>query len=103
MINGEVKKDKKIENESKKIGTHTLYLDKRNKIYITGVKEVYNYSENVIELDTIEGNLMIKGENIHLEKMSLESSELSATGRFDSIQYKKDFIKKNKFIKWLIK
>lgn len=99
----ENKKNIQCNMENKKCITHTLNLNKRNLIHITGVKEVYNYSENVIELDTLEGNLIIKGENIHLDKMSLESSELIANGRFDSINYKKDFIKKNKFIKWLVK
>ena len=67
-----------------------ITLEGRRKLNITGVKEVENFDDNGIVLITDLGTLAIKGTEIKIEKLNLDSEEISATGDFYSIEYISD-------------
>lgn len=67
-----------------------ISLESRRKLSITGVKEVENFDDNTITLITDLGTLSIKGSEIKIEKLNLDSGEVSATGDFYAFEYISD-------------
>lgn len=88
-----------VKNDAKK---HSLFLEDRAKISLTGVNEVYGFSENSVQLKTSMGSLLIKGKNITISKLNTDTGELFINGEISSIQYSKDR-HKGKLIEGLFK
>ena len=66
---------------------HNLILNFREKLSITGVKEIINFDENGVNVKTICGELSIEGENIHINALNVERGELEITGKLNGINY----------------
>ncbi len=66
---------------------HALHLDNRHHLSISGVEEVERFDETLIALHTAAGYLLIRGEDLHIEKLNLEGGELSVTGLIESLCY----------------
>ena len=45
---------------------HDIILNSRNKLSINGIKEIVNFDENTVSLKTVCGDLIIDGEDIHI-------------------------------------
>ena len=67
-----------------------ISLESRRKLSITGVKEVENFDDNTITLITDLGTLSVKGSEIKIEKLNLDSGDVSATGDFYAFEYISD-------------
>lgn len=66
---------------------HRLSLDNRAKLTLTGVEDVERFDEEEIVMSTSAGALTIKGEELHIEKLSLDGGEIHVTGRVDALTY----------------
>lgn len=66
---------------------HRLSLDDRSRLTLTGVVDVERFDELEIVMSTSAGALIIKGEDLHIEKLSLDGGEIHVTGRVDSLTY----------------
>jgi sporulation protein YabP len=66
---------------------HTLSLNQRSSLAITGVVTVNSFDENIIITDTQEGILTIKGKDLHVSRLTLEKGEADIEGRIDSLVY----------------
>lgn len=66
---------------------HNIILESRKKISISGVEDVDSFDENGVTVYTVMGLLEIKGHDIHMTKLNLESGEIIAEGEFDGITY----------------
>ena len=66
---------------------HSLTLDERRNLNITGVTEIGGYDEQTIIARTEQGELVVKGEGLHIIRMSVEMGELSVEGEIMSLQY----------------
>lgn len=66
---------------------HNVIMEGREKLSVSGVEDVDSFDENEIIIKTVRGRLFIRGENMKLEKLSLDSGEISAIGRIDSLEY----------------
>ena len=66
---------------------HNLLLNFREKLSITGVKEIINFDEKVVNIKTICGELCIDGDNIHINVLNVEKGELEVVGKFNGINY----------------
>ena len=64
-----------------------IILENRNRLNITGVEDVLSYDEQTITALTTLGLLIIKGNNLHLNQFSLDTTELSVEGDIVSLQY----------------
>ena len=64
-----------------------VILENRNMLNITGVLDVLNFDEEIITLITELGALVIKGTDLHLNRFSLDSTEISVEGQINSMQY----------------
>lgn len=84
--------------------THTLSLNDRKVLEITGITDVGTYSEDTVEVETVNGNLIIDGEGLSITRLDVEAGILSLIGRIDSILYNEVNKQKNdKFFHKLFK
>ena len=75
--------------------THKLVLNNRKTSVMTGVLDVLAFDLNEILLETEQGMLMIKGKDLHVNRLSLEKGEVDVTGHIDSCTYS-DMQERNK-------
>ncbi len=66
---------------------HHLTLDDRSRLTLTGVEDVERFDEEEIVMSTSAGGLTLKGEGLHIEKLSLDGGEVRITGRVDALTY----------------
>jgi sporulation protein YabP len=66
---------------------HTLSLNSRSSLKLTGVVTVNSFDDNIIIVDTQEGTLTIKGQNLHVIRLTLEKGEADIDGKVDSLTY----------------
>ncbi|RHP36096.1 sporulation protein YabP [Lachnotalea sp. AF33-28] len=74
------------ERERPKSG-HKLTLTNRNLANITGVKDVISFDVKEILLETEQGMLTIKGQDLHVKRLTLEKGEVDVDGALDSFSY----------------
>lgn len=67
--------------------THKLMLTNRRTCTINGVCDVLSFDINEILLETDQGMLMIKGSDLHVNRLSLEKGEVDIDGKVDSFTY----------------
>ncbi len=66
---------------------HSLILDNRKKLSLTGVTDVMGFDEQTVSLSTDCGTLIVKGENLHINKLNLDSKDVCIDGTINSLQY----------------
>lgn len=66
---------------------HRLIVSNRNTIQMTGVVDVISFDTNEIVVETEEGLLMIRGEDLHVNHLTLEKGEVHIDGHADSLIY----------------
>ena len=66
---------------------HTLVLKNRKTIQLTGVSDVISFDSAQILLETSSGMLMIKGDQLHMSRLTVENGEVSVDGKVDSLTY----------------
>lgn len=64
-----------------------LILENRERLNITGVIDVESFNDECIIVDTELGVLAVRGEELHISKLNLDSSELNVEGDIISIEY----------------
>lgn len=77
-----------------KAAGHTVQINDRNSIKMTGVQEVGNFSENVLDIITTMGTIILKGSSLNITKLDTDSGELLVSGEITSMQYTKTKQKK---------
>lgn len=70
---------------------HTLILKDRRELTVTGIKDVDAFNEQEIVALCDGGELIIKGESLHIEQLSSESGELCVSGKIISLVYNEKF------------
>ena len=66
---------------------HKLVITNRKTSLVTGVKDVLSFDLNEILLETEQGMLMVKGNDLHVNRLSLEKGEVDMSGNIDSVAY----------------
>ena len=67
--------------------THKMTLSNRRTCNLTGVSDVLSFDVNEIILETDQGMLMIKGKDLHVNRLTLEKGEVDIEGKVDSFTY----------------
>ena len=68
------------ENRPRAEAAHHIILEEREQLSVSGVEEVESFDENTIVMLTNRGTLIVRGEELHIEKLSLD-------GTIDSLTY----------------
>jgi len=66
---------------------HSVSINGRKELNMEGVKHVDSFDESEITLETNMGNVILKGEGLHITQLNLETGILAAEGIFTSVQY----------------
>ena len=69
---------------------HRVLLEERGQLTVSGVEEVESFDENTIVMSTAKGTLVVRGEELHIEKLSLDGGDLKVEGSVDSLVYEDD-------------
>ena len=67
--------------------SHKVLLANRKNGAFSGVIDVLSFDISEILLETELGMLLIKGEDLHVNRLSLEKGEVDIEGRIDSLVY----------------
>ena len=86
-------------DERKSMNTNivqNLVLENRNRLNISGVLDVLSFDDQIIILETELGMLTVKGDNLRINKLSIDTSEVIVEGEIISLGYSNnDLDKKN--------
>ena len=75
--------DKKVRNPSR----HAINMVRRESLAATGVLDVISFDEEQIIAETELGTMIIRGINLHVNRLNLENGDLSVDGEIESITY----------------
>lgn len=70
-----------------KTQNHKLVINNRKTSMVTGVLDVLSFDLNEILLETEQGMMMVKGTDMHVNRLSLEKGEVDLSGNIDSVAY----------------
>lgn len=73
--------------ERQTVKTHKLVVNNRKTSMVTGVLDVLSFDINEILLETEQGMLMVKGTDLHVNRLSVEKGEVDLSGNIDSFAY----------------
>lgn len=71
-----------------------LVLENREKLSISGVLDVLSFDDQVVIVETELGLLTIKGENLRINKLSIDTSEVIVEGEIYNLAYSENEINK---------
>lgn len=66
---------------------HSLNMESREKLSITGVDDVSGFDENLIVLTTAQGDLTIRGQGLHIDRIDLDAGQLEVRGHIQELSY----------------
>ncbi len=76
-----------IMEEQKSAQPHTLYIENRNKITVTGVTDVCNFNDEILRMETTFGVLNITGAGLQVAKLDLQTGDVIVEGNIASLAY----------------
>ena len=72
-----------------------IVLENREKLSISGVLDVLSFDDQIVILETELGLLTVKGENLKINKLSIDTEEVIVEGDIFNLGYsEKDIDKK---------
>ncbi|MEE3427614.1 MAG: sporulation protein YabP [Ruminococcus sp.] len=66
---------------------HSLILDNRSNLSLTGVNDVLGFNEETVNLKTNMGDLVIRGSSLHISKLDLDSGNVEIDGTINLLNY----------------
>ncbi len=66
---------------------HSIAIQERNKMIIAGVIDVFSFDEMQVDVETVQGMLLIQGEGLHITRLSLDKGDLELEGLIHSVAY----------------
>ena len=66
---------------------HHVILEEREQMAVSGVEEVESFDESTIIMYTCRGTLVVRGQGLHIEKLSLDGGDLTVEGTIDTLSY----------------
>ncbi|MBD5146343.1 MAG: sporulation protein YabP [Ruminococcus sp.] len=75
------------QNTAAKNAIHNIILEGRKKMSVSGVTDVDRFDENTVLLYTTMGEMTVRGEDLHVNDLSVESGEMNIEGEIRSVVY----------------
>lgn len=66
---------------------HTIALNDRRKLCITGVEDVDCFNEQIVVLQTPLGTLTVTGAGLNVSQLNLEDGRVALEGEVDAMEY----------------
>lgn len=77
---------------------HNITLAARGRLTVSGVDSVESFDETSIVMTTTEGVLVITGNGLHIETLSLDGGDLRVEGTVDSLTYEDESERREGFL-----
>ena len=74
-------------NEKKE---HEIHITKRSFMSVSGVSEVLSFDEESVALISVEGEVVIEGENIKIGALDTDRGIVTLSGKIDGFYYVND-------------
>lgn len=82
--------DRRIGNIKK----HQIVLVQRENLNVDGVLNVDSFDDREIILETDLGGLIVRGEDLHIKELNLESANMVVAGYIKDLEYVGDSLSK---------
>lgn len=66
---------------------HVISLSDRRALSVSGVQDVDSFDETTIVIYTVQGELTVKGNDLHINRLNIESGDLTMEGTVESLTY----------------
>lgn len=66
---------------------HNIILENRHELRISGVNDIDSFTESRIVLNTVLGELVIKGDDLHILSLITETGDFSMNGKVSCLTY----------------
>lgn len=67
--------------------THVIKINERKNIVISGIKKINNFDDKEFNIDSIMGKILIKGESLEMIKLDTVEGNVSIKGKINSFSY----------------
>ncbi len=67
--------------------SHSFTLSNRSSLSLSGVNDVLGFDEETVSMETQLGNLIVKGEGLHITRLSLDTGDVEVEGKVNAFQY----------------
>ncbi len=84
-------------DEAKKTMPHSLIIEERKKLILSGISDVGNFDEENITVYCAHGEITVKGENLQVNVLDVNTGQFEADGKIISIQYSDRKVKNQSF------
>ncbi len=64
-----------------------IIIENRKGISVSGVKECLSFDDETVVLDTVLGQLTIKGEKLHINNFDTKTGDFSLDGKLFALAY----------------
>jgi len=78
------------------VGTHSISINERKNIVVTGVKKIDSFDDEEFLLETSMGFIVIKGSDLEIIKLDTYQGNVSIKGKINSLTYMESANKKEK-------
>ena len=75
------------ENRKTTIRPHGIILEERKKLSVTGVEDVDSFDDKQIVMRTVCGDLVVRGSELSIDRLSLDTGEVGVTGLVSELCY----------------
>jgi len=82
---------------------HNIIMENRETLNVSGVNEVDSFDEQTVSLFTELGGLTVEGEQLQIQKFSVETGELTVSGNISRLSYSDQLAKNQSFFGKLFK
>ncbi len=69
---------------------HNITMEGRMRLSISGVRDVDSFDADAVLVNTSQGNMIVRGRDIHMEKLNLENGEVIIGGMINAIEYEEE-------------
>lgn len=76
--------------------SHTININERKNIVVSGVKKIESFDNEEFLMETNMGYIIIKGQELELIKLDTFQGNVSIKGKFNSLGYIENIKKKDK-------
>ena len=66
---------------------NSIIIENKEKMSISGVTDILSFDDQIVILETNLGLLTIKGENLKINKLNIDTYEFSLTGNISAVIY----------------
>lgn len=76
-----------MEERPQAASAHKVLLQGRKQVELSGVKEIVSFDAKEVVLNTQQGVLLIRGDDLFVKRLTVEKGEVDLEGKIDSMIY----------------